>query len=62
MSIGEVSVADGEAFVYEPVRGPRRKIEFEPQSDGGFVRIESVWNGCQWRETGREACTTVRRA
>jgi hypothetical protein len=27
----------------------------------GFVRIESEWTGCTWRETGREVCTTMRR-
>ncbi len=50
------SVADARGFVYEPLRGPKRKIEFEPRSDGGFVRVEAVWNGCQWREVG----TTMR--
>ncbi|WP_324666068.1 hypothetical protein [Haloarcula sediminis] len=55
------SVADAKGFVYEPVRGPKRKIEFEPRSDGGFVRVEAVWNGCQWRVTGREVVTTMRR-
>jgi len=54
-------VAEARGFVYEPVRAPRRKIEFEPQSDGSFVRIESEWTGCTWRETGREACATMRR-
>jgi len=34
---------------------------FEPRSDGGFERIEAVWNGCQWRVTGREVVTTMRR-
>ncbi|EMA25732.1 hypothetical protein [Haloarcula argentinensis] len=55
------SVADTKGFVYEPVRGPKRKIEFELRSDGGFERIEAVWDGCQWRVTGREAVTTMRR-
>ncbi|EMA13400.1 hypothetical protein [Haloarcula amylolytica] len=59
--MSEVSVADANGFVYEPVRGPKRKIEFEPRSDGGFERIEAVWNGCQWRVTGREVVTTMRR-
>ncbi|NLV08218.1 hypothetical protein GOC83_19030 [Haloarcula rubripromontorii] len=52
--MSEVSVADANGFVYESVRGPKRKIEFEPRSDGGFERIEVVWNGCRWRVTGRE--------
>ncbi|WP_367175811.1 hypothetical protein [Haloarcula rubripromontorii] len=55
------SVADANGFVYEPVRGPKRKIEFEPRSDGGFERIEAVWNECQWQVTGREVVTTMRR-
>jgi len=36
------SVADANGLMYEPVRGPNRKIEFEPRSDGGFKRIEAV--------------------
>ncbi|EMA25730.1 hypothetical protein [Haloarcula argentinensis] len=36
-------------------------VEFDPRSDGGFERIEAVWNGCQWRVTGREVVTTMRR-
>ena len=55
------SVAEAKGFVYEPVRGPKRKIEFKARSDGGFVRVEAVWNGCQWRVTGREVVTTMRR-
>ncbi|WP_169331085.1 hypothetical protein [Haloarcula vallismortis] len=31
---------------------PKRNTEFEPRSDGGFERIEAIWNGCQWRVTG----------
>jgi len=54
------SVADANGFVYEPVRGPKRKIEFEPQSAGGFMRVEAVWTGCQWRVTGREGVTSMR--
>ncbi|WP_370455451.1 MULTISPECIES: hypothetical protein [unclassified Haloarcula] len=30
-------------------------------SDGEFERIEAVWTGCQWRVTGREVVTTMRR-
>jgi hypothetical protein len=55
------SVADTKGFVYEPVRGPKRKVEFEPRSDDGLERIEAVWNGCQWRVTGQEVVTTIRR-
>jgi len=28
--MSEVAVADAKGFVYEPVRGPKRKIEFNP--------------------------------
>lgn len=48
------SVADARGFVYEPVRGPKRKIEFEPGSASCFERVEAVWNGSQWRVTGQE--------
>jgi hypothetical protein len=41
------SVIKAKGFVYEPVRGPKRKVEFEPRSDDGFERIEAVWTGCQ---------------
>jgi hypothetical protein len=58
MSI-ELSGANG--FIYEPVRGSQRKIHFEERGDGGFDRVESVWTGCEWRETDRERCTTMRR-
>jgi hypothetical protein len=51
------SVADAKGFVYERVRGPKRNIEFEPRS-GGFEQVEAVWNGYQWRVTGREIVTT----
>ncbi|WP_276250569.1 hypothetical protein [Haloarcula rara] len=55
------SVADARGFVYEPVRGPKRKVEFEPRSDGGFERVEAVWTGCTWRVTGREVITSMGR-
>ena len=35
--------------------------EFEPRSDGGFEHIKPFGNGCQWRVTGREVVTTMRR-
>lgn len=49
-----LTVTDARGFVYEPVRGPKRKVEFEPRSEGCFERIEAVWNDCRWRVTGRE--------
>jgi len=55
------TVADARGFVYQPVRGPKRRVEFEPRSDGGFERIESVWTGCKWRPTGREIVQNVYR-
>jgi hypothetical protein len=57
----ELTVADARGFVYEPLRGPKRKIEFEPRSDGTFMRVEAVWNGCGWRVTGREVVKSIRR-
>lgn len=39
--------AEPRGFVYEPARGPKRKIEFR-ETDNGFVRVESVWTGCRW--------------
>jgi hypothetical protein len=56
-----VTLTDAKGFVYEPVRGPKRKIQFNPRSDGRFERVEAVWNGCRWRVTGREIVTTMRR-
>jgi len=56
-----VTLTDAKGFVYEPVRGPKRKLQFNPRSDGRFERIEAVWNGCRWRVTGREIVTTMRR-
>ena len=49
-------------FVYDPLRGPKRRVEFRPRDDGEFVRIESVWTGCDWRPLGSERVATVRQA
>ena len=57
----ELCPAEARGFVYEPLRGPKRKVEFEPRSTGGFERVEAVWTGCGWRVTGREVVTTIRR-
>lgn len=58
---GNASITDTTGFIYEPVRGSKRKIEFEPRSDNRFERVESVWTGCRWRITGREIVTKIRR-
>ncbi|MFC6975661.1 hypothetical protein ACFQL1_14960 [Halomicroarcula sp. GCM10025709] len=55
------TVADARGFVYEPARGPKRRVLYEPRSDGRFERIESVWTGCTWRPTGREIVENVYR-
>jgi len=55
------SVAEANGFVYTPAGGPKRKVEFEPGSDGHWERVEAVWTGCRWRETGREVVTDLRR-
>ena len=56
-----LDVSDAHGFVYEPTRGEKRRVKFVPRSDGTWLRIESEWNGCRWRETGREVVETVRR-
>jgi hypothetical protein len=56
-----LDVSDAHGFVYEPVRAPKRKVEFEPRSDGRFERVEAEWTGCRWRIVGREVVETVRR-
>jgi len=48
------SRADRFEFVYEPARGPARRVRFEPRSDGGWLREVDIWNGCNWRPTGSE--------
>jgi len=58
---GNATITDAKGFVYEPLRGPKRKIEFKPRSDDRFERVEAVWTGCGWRVTGREIVTTMRR-
>ncbi|MFC7251496.1 hypothetical protein ACFQJ5_16890 [Halomicroarcula sp. GCM10025324] len=53
-------MADANGFVYESIRGPKWKVEFDRRSGGG-LRVEAVWTGCGWRVTGREVVTTMRR-
>lgn len=53
------SVVDANGFIYEPLRGPQRKVEFEPRSDGGFERVEAVWTGCGWYMTARVAVRSI---
>ena len=55
-----VTLIDAKGFIYEPVHGPKRKIEFQPRSDDRFERVEAVWTGCRWRVTGREILQTRR--
>jgi hypothetical protein len=51
---------DSFAVEYTPARGPRRRVRFVPRSDmPGFWRCTDEWNGCQWRETGREHVADV---
>jgi len=56
-----LDVTDAHGFVYEPVRGPKRRVRFQPRDDGRFCREEAVWTGCGWRMTGSEIVETVRR-
>jgi hypothetical protein len=37
----------------------RRRLRFVPHLDGDWWRIEEVWTGCIWRQTGRERVTDV---
>ena len=55
------TVADARGFVYEPIRGPKRRVEYEPRSDGTYERVESIWTGCTWRPVGREIVKSMRR-
>ena len=50
---------EGATAEYTPAAGPRRRVRFEPRSDGTHWRIEDVWTGCTWRETGREPVTDL---
>lgn len=54
------TVADLDGYVFEPVHGPKRRVVFEPRSDGDYDRVEAVWTGCRWRPTGRERVLSVR--
>lgn len=38
---------------WTPKQGPRRKLTLK-QIEDSWVRIETVWDGQQWRETGYE--------
>jgi hypothetical protein len=52
----------GDAFTveYTPACAPRRRLRFEPRSDGaGWWRIEEEWTGCRWRPVGREPVDDV---
>ncbi len=57
--MNESVITDTRGFVYEPIGGEKRKVEFEPQSDGQFIRTEALWTGCRWRVTGEEIVATV---
>ncbi|MFC7029338.1 hypothetical protein ACFQJ5_19880 [Halomicroarcula sp. GCM10025324] len=55
------SVAGARRFVYGSGHSLKQKVEFGQRYDGGFERIEAVWNGCQRRMIGREVVTKMRR-
>lgn len=59
--MSEQNGEDGLVVVYEPQRGARRRVAFEPRTDGRYDRIVSVWTGCDWRVTGREVVAIIRR-
>lgn len=56
-----MSRADRHGFVYEPERGPPRRVLFEPRSDGAWMRREATWNGCRWVPNGSEVVDSLRR-
>ena len=45
---------------FTPANGPRRRVRFIPRENAtGYWRTTAIWNGCQWRETGREPVSDV---
>ena len=48
-------MADGFTVEFTPARGNRRRVRYEPRSNGpGHWRIDEIWNGFHWRIRGRE--------
>lgn len=51
---------DAFMITLSPSAAPRRRLRFEPRSDGeGWWYIEDEWSGCGWRPVGREAVKDV---
>lgn len=42
------------AVRWTPLKGPPRKMVFEPRSIGGWERSEKTWTGELWRHAGSE--------
>lgn len=43
-----------------PASGPRRRLQFIPRADDStWLRIESEWTGCRWRQTGQATVTGI---
>lgn len=51
--------SQGIAIQWTPETGPRRRISFEPTDDGGILRVEETWTGCEWSEDGCEPVEDV---
>ena len=51
---------DATTITYESLYGTPRRVRFEPCDDGRYRRVELVWNGCRWRQTGSELVESMR--
>ncbi|MBX0296656.1 hypothetical protein [Haloarcula nitratireducens] len=48
--------SESTTITWQPTRGAQRRLRFEPYDDQ-LHRIEEVWTGCAWRQTGVETVT-----
>jgi len=46
--------SDAIVVTMRPARGPRRRLAWEPQSDGRWTFTEREDTGCKWRLVGTE--------
>jgi hypothetical protein len=53
------SRADAVEYRYDPLRGPRQRVVFEPRSDDRWTRIHYRWGGCQWQFVGSQIVDDV---
>lgn len=50
---------EGFTVEWTPSVGSRRRLRFEPRSDGTWWRISDHWTGCSWYEEGREPADDI---